>query len=127
MKTFKQYIEESVDFRLGGNKKNGFNQTKYKSFRDLEKGDVIYEFDSETGEAYEEIFQKLEIDVTATIKTITSLSGFGNTFVINKNALDDSFHIFQKSVCLATTEEEMIDIAKKEFGVKLEDKDIARL
>ena len=126
MKTFKQYIEEAVDFRLGGNKKKGFDQSKVKSFRDLEKGDVIYEFDSETEEAYEQLFQELEIDATATIKTINAF-GFENSYIIDKKALDDSFYIFQKFHCLATTEEELVDIAKKEFGVKLEDDDIARL
>jgi len=125
-KEWKNDLKESVDFRLGGRNKKGFNQTKYKSFRDLEKGDIIYEFDSETEEGYEQIFQELEIDVTATIKTINAF-GFKDSYIIDKNALDDSFYIFQKIHCLVTSEEEMIDIAKKEFGVKLRDEDIARL
>lgn len=40
MKTFKQYIEESVDFRLGGSSNKG--DAAKKTFKDLEKGDSIF-------------------------------------------------------------------------------------
>jgi len=40
MKTFKQYIEEAVDFRLGGKADKGVAAPK--SFGELEKGDKIY-------------------------------------------------------------------------------------
>lgn len=118
-------VEANQNYIFGGTDDRN-TEIKVKSFRDLEKGDVIYEFDSETEKAYERIFQELKIDATATIKTINAF-GFEDSYIIDKDALDDSFYIFQKIHCLATTEEEMIDIAKKEFGVKLGDEDIARL
>jgi len=40
MRTFEQYIREAVDFRLGG--KDGKGEAALKSFRDLERDDIIY-------------------------------------------------------------------------------------
>lgn len=42
MKSFSEYIRESVDFRLGGKRQNGFEQNNAKSFAELKKGDVFY-------------------------------------------------------------------------------------
>jgi len=40
MKTFEQYIEEAVDFRLGGKDNKG--ETIFKTFTELSKGDIFY-------------------------------------------------------------------------------------
>ena len=42
MKTFEQYIDEAYNFRLGGSQQKGFEQTKVKTFSELERGDDIY-------------------------------------------------------------------------------------
>jgi len=41
MKTFKQYIKEAVDFRLGGSENKGVAEI-HKSFKDLEGGDYLH-------------------------------------------------------------------------------------
>ena len=42
MKSFSEYIKEAYNFRLGGSQQKGFEQTKKKTFDELEKGDNIY-------------------------------------------------------------------------------------
>ena len=119
-------VDESYSFRLGGSQKKGFNQTKYKSFAELKKGDVIYEFDSEEESAYEHIFRELtDDDIAITIKT-TSAFGSNHLFTIYKDSLDDSFSI-NENICLATSEEQLLDVVKREFDVEIKDEDIARL
>lgn len=49
MKTFKQYIEETVDFRLGGSANKGVKEYIGKTFRELEIGDVVYIWRVEPG------------------------------------------------------------------------------
>ncbi len=42
MKTFSEFLKESVDFRLGGSQNKGDNVELIKTFEELKRGDVIY-------------------------------------------------------------------------------------
>ena len=59
MKTFKQYIEESVDFRLGGGQQNGFDQAKLKTLAELEKGDICYVYSDYPTHCHEVFYRKI--------------------------------------------------------------------
>lgn len=61
MKTFEQYIEEAVDFRLGGKDNKG--ETLFKTFTELSNGDIFYMYtiNNETEEIAERKYYFLSI------------------------------------------------------------------
>lgn len=123
MKSFSEYLKEAVDFRLGGCQKKGFDQSKVKSFRDLEKGDVFYFWNKNMGETARERCFSYKIE-GPTYSNLYYDSNGGEFTVIHTKQLDDSFALPSKTSidagsvwCEATSFEELKELVKETFKI----------
>ena len=131
MKTFEQYIRESVDFRLGGNQQKGFEQTNYKSFAELKKGDKFYWFykrntlESCTAQCYTFSYAKPYEDDQ--IMLHSNKLGY---VCINKEQYDlpvfvDEMH--DVTYVASTDYDLFVDTVKEETGIELKETDIIQI
>ena len=125
MKTFKEYIEESYNFRLGGSQKKGFDQnsqTEYKTFNELEDGDkfyawwgvndfpIVYEYTFKA--SYDYTAEELKIDNSAR-EIITMPKQDADSTV--------SYEQGHYKHCISTNIPDMQKVLKNEFNVDIEE------
>ena len=120
MKTFKQYIEEGYNFRLGGSQQKGFNQAK--SFSELEDGDVFYSWNKDMGETARGCYFSYKTE-GRTYSNLYYNDGERHV-IIAKKELDNSFVLpSEVSIntgimwCIATTFEELQEVVKETFKI----------
>ena len=127
MRTFEQYIDEAYNFRLGGSKQKGFDQTKPKTFADIEVGDDIYIY-------YESYFNgPAKILDSKVTKFVTHEDGdmyiwYKNSIFsaevrvtlskddVNKTSVYEKSGIRNKSA-ISTSLDELKDVVKEKLGV----------
>ena len=126
MRTFEQYIEEAYNFRLGGSQKKGFDQTKAKLFKELEKGDIIYWYNKTYD--LDEAVEVLKLDSIdwltqkrCILYTRNQVERGGRILTIEDDTLDKTSDIVDNyCTCIATNKEEFIETVRKEFNEDVE-------
>ena len=125
MKTFKQFIDEAYNFRLGGSQKKGFNQPT--RLCDMSKGDTFYWW---FGKDYIGEFEFYKAEVIKNEKVVKifftdeasmniSLDGYEDFVYTNKYPSPDGTKPLRYA--MSTSLQLLIKTVKEKFGVELKE------
>jgi len=118
MRTFKQYIREAVDFRLGGDQKKGFEQNIANSLNDIEVGDILYFYYNEkhTDLPLRE-YKVYEIKKTSQLNIEFYISKDKTaSLVISKKSANDEYAYTRSGSIISVDPDILLEVVKMKYN-----------
>ena len=125
MKSFSEYIKESYSFRLGGSHQKGFDQNKPKTFAQLEKGDLIFSWNTgapaDTAGVYTIYnIRKWEHSRDDGIDIELYVDEYGHYTIRNDEEINSDISIQDNgTLFISTNIEKLIEVVEDEQGFKI--------